>query len=1332
MTRSSKKHLCGNWFTTETSLHVAIPFVLLGLVSGCSKKSEPASVVNVRLPALTGTATSHKPVQASSASGWGYSNPSTIGDVKCFALAVETPEKSGLLKCTDSSGNEKLKPNILVGPLAAGSMVSVEVPSGKSRKFSVIGFAAASVADCTAMGTVGPDRSKLSEPHLLGATVVDLAPGPNEVTIRAQFTSGNTISECTPWGGDTGGPQPNPTVNFDLATQSATEGGTVSVAINLDFAPAVALAVPYTVAGSASGADHSLVDGSISVAAGSDSGLLSFSITDDIISDPSETVEVQLQPSAFLDVGANDTHTITITDNDVGPYSPAQSLISVSSASIMSGNSATVTLTLKDASGLPLSTGGASVAFSASGGTATGSFSGVTDNGDGTYTSQFLGNTAGTATTIGATVNSVAVTSTAPSISVAPGSLSLTNSMVTLSNSTVQSGSNLNIFVQTRDNAGNLLTAGGHAITFSYSSGTSTANITGITDLGNGTYTAVLNGVLAGTASTVQTFINSAPVTSTPPTFTVTPGPISVATSLITVSPANVYSGYISTLTLTSKDAAGNLITTGGHTVALAYAGGVSTGVLSATTDVGDGTYTRTFTGRISGSATTITATIDTIAVTSAAPTITVDVQPLTVAATYPTNGAKWNDFIQFDNSPGTNSINQDDVACTGAEAGFYGELNGCVHAGELRKVVLSGYVSCAQLDITDALNAFDWACDATSGTATFFSTGLKKGVGLSSLVNSAAWLNNSVTVKYLTSYVVAQSTPTAWWSNSVLPISANAGAISTLSTASAVYTINSNLITRGLVISADRISVVTLPTFTVSSDGSLSSNMAVNDCYTSSVATAEMLCAGNRNFLWLEMSINGTNGANALLSGLHLKSSKFSRIHKTKILNLRPTANAKAAIEIEDSAGTFISSSMANGVGQKGGLRVTGVTASSRNRVADFTVERNTDATSANQSLIFIDTYADHTRLNTIRASRLNTTGTGSRGIIIKGTNTSLTESTISNIASNNASGVYLTGASNTIISQATISATANAAIEIDGTSTVASTAVTHITAPNHAWNGLYLSGSINNLLVHNFFTSNNDKAIESAAGTGSGISFHNIVADSSAGGIAVNLAGSHTVAFSGFFNKGTASPSCSGGGLSGTCAGSVSTLAQSFATSVIGKVTTDDAVNTFDTNGIAASAASITNWTGFENLFRSWGIYSANPFPDTSLSGSCQTGQCQIWDWRAKIAGNLENRSATTDGTSANNPAFVASSPCAALLGGSMTLTGAGTTFLKYAAEINDDLKGNNNGLCESGEACIYTPNIGAYQGEGDPFSGGTCNFANGIVTGVTVYKYPVTSVP
>ena len=146
MTRSSKKHLCGNWFTTETSLHLAIPFVLLGLVSGCSKKSEPPSVVNVRLPALTGTATSHKAVQASSASGWGYANPSTIGDVKCFALAVETPEKSGLLKCTDSSGNEKLKPNILVGPLAAGSMVSVEVPSGKSRKFSVIGFAAASVA----------------------------------------------------------------------------------------------------------------------------------------------------------------------------------------------------------------------------------------------------------------------------------------------------------------------------------------------------------------------------------------------------------------------------------------------------------------------------------------------------------------------------------------------------------------------------------------------------------------------------------------------------------------------------------------------------------------------------------------------------------------------------------------------------------------------------------------------------------------------------------------------------------------------------------------------------------------------------------------------------------------------------------------------------------------------------------------------------------------------------------------------------------------------------------------------------------------------------------
>lgn len=39
---------------------------------------------------------------------------------------------------------------------------------------------------------------------------------------------------------------------------------------------------------------------------------------------------------------------------------------------------------------------------------------------------------------------------------------------------------------------------------------------------------------------------------------------------------------------------------------------------------------------------------------------------------------------------------------------------------------------------------------------------------------------------------------------------------------------------------------------------------------------------------------------------------------------------------------------------------------------------------------------------------------------------------------------------------------------------------------------------------------------------------------------------------------------------------------------------------------------------------------------------------------------------------------------------------------TFLAHANEIFGDGIGNDNGLCESNETCVYNPNIGAYQGQ------------------------------
>jgi len=311
--------------------------------------------------------------------------------------------------------------------------------------------------------------------------------------------------------------------------------------------------------------------------------------------------------------------------------STAKSAVTTSSASIASGSTATLKLQAKDAAGNNLNTSGLTVVFSLSGPVraSTGTIGSTTDNGDGTYTATFTGVLAGTATTIGAAINGTAVTSTLPSITVMPGPASKTTSVVTTSAASVVSGTTATFTLEVKDVAGNKLATGGLTVTFTASGGTSTGTIGATIDNGNGTYTATFTGVLAGTATTIGATIGGSPVTTPHPTIAVTVGPVSIARSIITTSSASVLSGNSATLTLVAKDAAGNNETTGGLVVVFTASGGTSTGAIGPTTDVGNGTYTATFTGAAAGTPTTIGATIGGSQVTTSLPTI--DVTPSTV-----------------------------------------------------------------------------------------------------------------------------------------------------------------------------------------------------------------------------------------------------------------------------------------------------------------------------------------------------------------------------------------------------------------------------------------------------------------------------------------------------------------------------------------------------------------------------------------------------------------------------------------------------------------------------------------------------------------------------
>lgn len=309
-----------------------------------------------------------------------------------------------------------------------------------------------------------------------------------------------------------------------------------------------------------------------------------------------------------------------------GNYSLANSVVSIGSSSIQSGNSTTVTLSTFDTGGNPITTGGMTVSFATSGGTSTGTFSSVTDNNDGTYTATFTGVLSGSATSISASIYSNALTSTLPTVTVTPGTLSLAQSAISLSGSSLASGSSITATLTTKDAAGNLLGASGagKTVVFSNSGGTSTGSWSATSDNSNGTYSATFTGVNSGSATSVMATINASSITSSLPALTVTPGSISLAQSIVSVSSATISSGSSVTLTLTVKDAAGNSLTSGGATVVFSVSGGTSTGTVSSTTDNNNGTYTATFTGTLAGTAKTINATIGGSNVTSTLPTVTV------------------------------------------------------------------------------------------------------------------------------------------------------------------------------------------------------------------------------------------------------------------------------------------------------------------------------------------------------------------------------------------------------------------------------------------------------------------------------------------------------------------------------------------------------------------------------------------------------------------------------------------------------------------------------------------------------------------------------------
>lgn len=285
-----------------------------------------------------------------------------------------------------------------------------------------------------------------------------------------------------------------------------------------------------------------------------------------------------------------------------GVVSADRSIVTVSRSVLVSGTLADLTLEARDADGRRVRSGGLAVVFQASGGTSEGTVSAATDRGDGTYAASFVGVTAGTPTTIGATIGGQPVTQPLPTIAVVPGPMAPARTIVRVTPRTVVVGGAATLECVIRDAAGNDLGRGGSQVVFLLAGGSSAGAVGPVTDHGDGHYTATFTATAAGTALTVGAAVDGVPVVVPLPTLTVAHG-ASADSSVFTVPSDTMSVDAGLTLTLRVVDSLGVPRSSGGETVVFGVdsAAGAGRGTIDSTTDHDDGSYTATLTATRAG-----------------------------------------------------------------------------------------------------------------------------------------------------------------------------------------------------------------------------------------------------------------------------------------------------------------------------------------------------------------------------------------------------------------------------------------------------------------------------------------------------------------------------------------------------------------------------------------------------------------------------------------------------------------------------------------------------------------------------------------------------------
>ncbi|MFZ4404662.1 MAG: hypothetical protein ACOYOK_11220, partial [Pseudobdellovibrionaceae bacterium] len=723
----------------------------------------------------------------------------------------------------------------------------------------------------------------------------------------------------------------------------------------------------------------------------------------------------------------------------------------------------------------------------------------------------------------------------------------------------------------------------------------------------------------------------------------------------------------------------------------------------------------------------------------------------LSVVGRY-SGGSNWNAYVKAAATT---------TACDGTETGGY---TACLHGGEYRKVSVSAIATCTGYTGVDKLSVFDWTCD-DSGSPVVYYGSLKSTKGLTDLVDATAWKSNTFRVK--TSNTIVDSSPLGvWHTNTVQALStaAGAGAIS-LSVANVVHTISADITTgRGYSIDADGVSIVALGNYTVTG----AAVMASNNCRltTGETASANGKCVvftGSQKFLWLEAKFAGAGTTQYNRVAL-LASTQFSRLHNftgsscsvsgcnnidfySSNFNKLTNITSKSCYAASGVFCTNLNFTTNSGYNTVSSVDASGSTVNDGYMVAVSLTQstyNSVDGITMNNI-----TLPDTARIYGVRATTLSTNNTF-KNIDVSSNTCSATGNIYGVYALNNStSGKYINVSVTNNTCTAGVSGITGAFMQNAATqSTVYNMQVTGNSAggTNASINGYYTQDTssyfIKTLVANNTMTTTGGAIYAYNANWSAGndrntmafVTFRqnsNNFANLGLGAIS-NFAAYHT-----YLNMVSAQNTGAGvnGGRSFVYNGVNAT--NNYAGHLAwGDVNSDGILvgNNSDNNTFFGPLLGGLRSTGSDCLLSSAG---ANPGivtstcaaqgPSTSVFsaiGTLASAFVGVTDHRLSASDNILRN---TIGNGSANGAWTDGALCPAIVDGNVAITNLNATpitFLKNAMEAMDDGIGNDNGLCESSETCIYAPNFGYYQGEGT--LSGTCSFNDGTVTGVTLRRY------